>query len=94
MMSNKTIAPTTHNHGDVYQVVVVVVVDDDDELAPPASPDAGASWAKDNRVIKLRNRKQLHAFHPFGISNRFMIYFFKLTIMGPLSVYTILNIIT
>jgi hypothetical protein len=69
-------APTTHNQGDVYHVVVVVVVDDEDELAPPASPPDGASWAKHNSVIKLRNRKQLHAFHPFGISNRFIIYFF------------------
>jgi hypothetical protein len=86
IISNNTIAPTTHNHGDVYHVVVVVVVDEEDELPPPASPpEAGASWATHKRVIKLRNRKQLHAFHTLGISNRFMIYFFKLTIMGPIS---------
>jgi len=77
-MSNKTMAPTAQNQGEAYHVVVVVLVVLEEELPPPASPpDAGASCEIHNKTNRFATSKQLQAFHPFGMLNRFMIYFFK-----------------
>lgn len=74
IINNNTIAPTTQSQGELYQVVVVVVVEEVDEFPPPEEAGAPLSCEKHNNVIKFRKRKQLHAFHPFGISNRFMVF--------------------
>ena len=76
IINNRTIAPTTQSQGEVYQVVVVVVVEEEDELAPPPPAGAPLSCEKHSKATKLRKRKQLQAFHPFGISNRFMLFKF------------------